>query len=152
MTPTTQAQPVPGLADLYEADETAWLEESVRLIRAGRPADLDYENLAEFLESMAKRDRREVESRLIVLLTHLLKWQAQPTDRSKSWRLTVIEQRRQLTMLFRSKTLRNHAGATLGESYRAAVEQAAVETDLPESAFPTDCPVTLDQILTEELP
>ena len=56
---------------LYEQDETAWLELSARFIREGRSEELDLENLEEFLDATAKRDRREVESRLAVLLAHL---------------------------------------------------------------------------------
>ena len=51
-----------ALADLYEPDETAWLEESSRLIRAGQLDELDYENLASYLDDMARSDRREVET------------------------------------------------------------------------------------------
>ena len=152
MTPTTQTPPAPRLADLYEADETAWLEESVRLIRAGRVAELDYENLAEFLESMARRDRREVTSRLRVLIAHLLKWRYQPDGGARSWRVTIVTQRQELLFDLASKTLRNHAEATLQDVYRSAVKVAASETDIDAKAFPQDCPFTLDQILTEELP
>lgn len=152
MTPTTHTPPALGLVDLYEADETAWLEESVRLIRAGRSADLDYDNLAEFLESMAKRDRREVESRFMVLIAHVLKWHYQPDRRGRSWKATVTTQRERLKRLLAGKTLRNHAEETLQDVYRSAVNIAADQTGIERTTFPQDCPFTLDQILTEELP
>ena len=57
------------LSSLYEADETAWLEAMADLVRRRRYEDLDFENLGEYLADMARRDRREVESRLTVLLT-----------------------------------------------------------------------------------
>ena len=72
------------LAALYEADETAWLEATADLVRRGLYDQLDTENLSEYLSDMAKRDRREVESRLIVLLAHVLKWVHQPDRRSGS--------------------------------------------------------------------
>ncbi|HKM81947.1 MAG TPA: DUF29 family protein, partial [Candidatus Acidoferrum sp.] len=62
------------LPALYERDETAWLEAMAELARDGRAEDLDLGHLAEYLFDMARRDRREVESRLAVLLSHLLKW------------------------------------------------------------------------------
>ena len=77
-------KPTEKLADLYEADETAWLDAMAESIRKGRLDDLDYAHLAEYLEDMAKRDRREVKSRLTVLAAHVLKWQHQPKKRSRS--------------------------------------------------------------------
>ena len=52
------------------------------MIRQGRLAEVDLEHVAEEIEDMGKRDRREVRSRLIVLMMHLLKWQLQPELRS----------------------------------------------------------------------
>ena len=140
-----------SLAALYEADETAWLEESSQLIRAGRLDELDYENLATYLEDQAKRDRREVNSRLRVLMAHLLKWQYQPEKRSRGWALTVIRQRRQLKRLLASATLQQHAAEVLAEIYPAAVKMAAYQTGLPRSAFPAACPLRLKQIMTQKL-
>jgi len=78
--------------DLYETDETAWLEETSRLIREGRLQELDYPHLQEYLLDMAKRDRREVRSRLIQLIAHILKWQHQLDSRSSSWKRSVFDQ------------------------------------------------------------
>jgi hypothetical protein len=84
------------LGILYEHDETAWLEAMAELIRMGRLDELDYANLAEYLSDMARRDRREVESRLSGLLSHVLKWVHQTDGRSGSWKGTIIEQRQEL--------------------------------------------------------
>ena len=81
---------------MYEFDETAWLEATADLIRNGRVAEVELHTLAEYLTDMAKRDRREVFSRLVILLSHLLKWEYQPDNRSGSWRGTILEQRREL--------------------------------------------------------
>src|SRR2546423_7111340 len=94
---------------LYEQDETAWLEAMAELIRLGRLDEVDYPNLAEYLADMARRDRREVESRLTTLIAHLLKWAHQPDSRSRSWRGTIIEQRQELEGLVGRGVLRNHA-------------------------------------------
>jgi hypothetical protein len=140
-----------ALADLYEPDETAWLEESSRLIRACRVDELDYENLASYLEDMARSDRREVFNRLETLFAHLLKRTYQPDRRSNGWKATVVEQQRQLQRLL-TKTLRRHAEAVLAECYEGAVELAGIETGLPQQHFLATCPYTLDQILTDPLP
>ena len=77
------------LSVMYERDETAWLEAMSALAANGRYAEMDFRNLSEYLADMAKRDRREVFSRLVVLLSHLLKWEHQPERRSGSWRGTI---------------------------------------------------------------
>ena len=138
------------LSALYEADETAWLEAMADLARRGDAAGLDLENLAEFLTDMAKRERREVKSRLAVLLAHLLKWEHQPDRRSGSWRATILEQRQQLADAADRGVLRRHAEDVLVSAYTQAVEVAAAETGLPDAAFPAVCPYTLAAVLTAD--
>jgi hypothetical protein len=131
-------------AALYEADETAWLETTAELIRQGRLGDIDLGSLAEYLTDIARRDRREVFSRLVVLLSQLLKWEYQPDRRSGLWRGTIREQRRELRQLLESGTLRNHATAVLPEAYAEARAQAADEAELDPQVFPAECPWGLD--------
>jgi len=140
------------LPALYERDETAWLEAMAELARDGRAGDLDLGHLAEYLFDMARRDRREVESRLVVLLSHLLKWTYQPDYRSRGWRATVIEQRQELNRLAGRGVLRNHSREVLADVYTEAVERAAAETGAARDRFPAECPYTLDELLTVELP
>jgi hypothetical protein len=142
-------QRTPGAtAALYEADETAWLEATAELIRQGRLGDIDLGSLAEYLTDMARRDRREVFSRLVALLSHLLKWEYQPDRRSGSWRGTIREQRRELRQLLESGSLRNHATAVLPEAYAEARAQAADETELDPEVFPAESPWGLDEAIT----
>lgn len=136
---------------LYERDETGWLEAMAGLIRAGRLDEVDYPNLAEYLADMARRDRREVVSRLSVLIAHLLKWRHQPERRSRSWRATIEVQRQELSELLESGVLRDHAGEVLGKAYANGVRQAAAETGLPDATFPADCPYPLEAVLSEAL-
>src|SRR5271165_6909529 len=125
------AQQTPAAtAALHEVDETAWLEATAELIRNGRLAEVELNTLAEYLTDMAKRDRREVFSRLVVLLSNLLKWEYQPDRRSGSWRGTILEQQRELRQLLESGTLRNHALAVFADAYADARKQAAAETGL----------------------
>ena len=138
------------LHQLYLTDETAWLEAMAELIESGDCAALDFANLREYLTDMAKRDRREVESRLIALLLHILKWEFQPAHRSRSWQASILEQRQELEGLVDRGVLRNHADAVLDDSYRKAVARAAVETGLPAEAFPEDCRYSVDELLAYE--
>ena len=74
---------------LYEKDFFAWTQEQARLIKAKAFDKLDISHLFEEVEDMGNRHADEVESRLSVLLMHLLKWKYQPNLQSKSWQLTV---------------------------------------------------------------
>jgi len=144
------AQPI-SPSVLFDQDETAWLETMAEFIRLGRLDELDYPNLAEYLTDMARRDRREVESRLTVLIVHVLKWTYQPEHRSGSWRATIIEQRQELEGLVSRGVLRNHAEAELEDVYLKAVERAAAETGLAVATFPENCPFTVEQLLSTDL-
>ena len=141
-----------SLAALYLEDETAWLELMATLIRQRQLAGLDLANLANYLSDMAKRDRREVKSRLTTLLVHLLKWEFQKEKRSRSWRTTVLTQRQELGDLAATGVLRAHAESVLTESYANAVARAISETALPKTSFPDACPYTVEQLLAIDLP
>ena len=78
----------------YKQDIVAWANEQAAYIRAGRFDMLDLENIAEEIEDVGKSEQRELESRMAVLIAHLLKWQYQPTHRGVSWELTIKDQRR----------------------------------------------------------
>ncbi len=144
---TTAAVP---LELLYEQDETAWLEEMSVLAANRRFSEMDHRHLSEYLSDMAKRDRREVFSRLVTLLAHLLKWEHQPDRRGESWLGTIFEQRRELRQLLESGVLRNHARAVLAEAYADARKQTAAETGLPRDTFPLDLDHDLDTLLADE--
>lgn len=136
-----------SLSALYERDETAWLEIMADLAANKQFADMDCRHLSEYLSDMAKRDRREVRSRLVVLLCHLLKWEHQPEKQTGSWRATIYTQRLELRDLLDSKTLKNHAEAVLDDAYRDARKLAATETEMKLSKFPGDCPWGVDELL-----
>jgi hypothetical protein len=140
-----------SLTDLYEADETAWLDTTAELIGAGRLSELDYVHLKEYLEDMARRDRREVSSRLKVLLVHVLKSTYQKENRTPSWQNTIDNQQDELEFDMESGVLRNHAEESLAAIYQKAVKNAAAETGLPPATFPAECPWTLDQLLSAEV-
>lgn len=137
-----------ALPELYAEDETAWLDAMADLLGAGAYSELDFASLREYLTDMAKRDRREVESRLVVLVTHVLKWVHQPDQRSRSWQGSIVEQRQELRRLAGRGVLRSHAESVLAEAYQEAVERATVETGLPPEAFPAECAYSVDELLS----
>jgi len=80
-------------------DFALWAAEQATLLRAGRFDRVDVENVAEELEYLGNSQRDEIESRLNVLLAHILKWEFQPDKRSSSWRATLLEQRAQIARI-----------------------------------------------------
>ncbi len=134
----------------YDDDFFAWTRYTAALLREGRLGEVDREHLAEEIEDMGKRDRRVVESRLQVLLAHLLKWRVQPDRRSGSWRATIRTQRTRLELVLRdSPSLRARVPTMLDGAYAKAVAVMTDETGLPIEQFPADCPYTADQVLDE---
>ena len=111
---------------------------------------MDIEHIAEELESMGKRDLRQLRSRLQVLVMQLLKWKYQPERQSKSW-VAIIEHRRDEIegLLLDSPSLRGELDLALGTIYPKAVRDACRETDLPKTIFPKLCPFLMSEILAE---
>ena len=133
----------------YDNDFYAWSVEQARLLRAGEFSAVDIENVAEEIESLGRSDKRGLESRLTVLLMHLLKWQIQSKLRSRSWSGTIIEQRRRIAKLLKeSPSLSPFVNEAMAEAYSDAREAASNETGLPETAFPAECPFTPDEVLS----
>ena len=134
----------------YEADFYQWSLEQARLLRSGEWEAVDVEHLAEEIEDMGKSLRREWESRLKVLIVHLLKWVFQPELRGMSWQLTIQEQRDQLhELLADNPSLKKQMTASLDRMYPRAVKRTALETSLTEETFPTEGPFRLEDILNE---
>jgi len=133
---------------LYERDFYQWLNQQAALLRERRLDELDIVNLREEIEDMGRSEERAIESNLVILLTHLLKYQFQSDQRSSSWRGSIVEHRRRLRRLIgQSPSLRRYARETYAECYADSREQAAAESSLPADAFPPESPFTLEQAL-----
>ncbi len=136
----------------YDTDFFAWTQHQAAALVAGHMSELDLINLAEEIESLGKRDRRELASRLGVLVMHLLKWYYQPDMRQtgQSWRRTIRTQRRDIERLLKqSPSLRRLIADMVEEDFRHMRFDASDETGLPMEAFPDTCPWTIEQILDE---
>ena len=83
----------------YETDFYQWTQQQAGLLKAGRWREIDREHLVEEIETMGRSERAQLETRLGLLLMHLLKWQYQPKLRSRSWLATIKEQRRRVGRL-----------------------------------------------------
>ena len=134
----------------YEQDFYGWAIEQAALLRGGRLSEADFENIAEELDALGRSEKRELVSRLGVLLMHLLKWDAQPVFRGTSWRLTIEEQRRRLHRLLRDNpSFRRLLPESVIDAYGDAIISAARETGNKKQSFPALCPFSLDQIFDD---
>jgi hypothetical protein len=141
----------PASASLYDEDFAVWTAETARLLRAGRFDEIDIEHVAEEIEDMGKRDKRELHSRLTVLIIHLLKWKWQPEKQTRGWQSTLLTQRAELDRLLEdSPSLRHAIAAAIAKVYPAVLKSVVLETGLSASTFPSECPFPPDQILDRE--
>ncbi|HSO81620.1 DUF29 domain-containing protein [Thiocapsa sp.] len=139
------------MASLDEHDIHAWTQQTAELLRQRRFQELDIEHLVAELDTLGRRDRQELVSRLKILLGRLLKWQYQPTHRSGSWRGSILEQRLRIRDLLQDspslKPLLSEAAAT---AYGDGATLASKETGLPPAHFPETQPYALDQLLEDD--
>ena len=147
------------LYELYQENYPAWAEKTAELLKTGQFSELDIEHLLEELASMGASEYNELESRLTILIAHLLKWQFQYQQLSdkwkefdgRSWRSTIIEQRTRIAKRLRkSPGLKANLPEVLLEAYEDALELAIKETRLPAATFPSECPYTIEQLLNDD--
>jgi hypothetical protein len=135
----------------YDTDFYAWANEQAALLRAGKLSDADIAHIAEEIESIGKTEKRELVSRLTVLLAHLLKWRFQSDLRGRSWRLTIKEQRKEVrNHLADNPSLKLSIGDILAMAYDVAMVRAARETAIDEDEFPAACPWTFEQATNDD--
>ncbi len=132
---------------VYERDFYTWTQEQAKLLRQRDLDHLDVDNLLEEIESMVRLERRQLVSRLEVLLVHLLRWRHQPELRSRSGDLTIVEQRRRLQKLLRQNPgLQSHLAKSL-QAYDDATFGAMCETGLPQETFSSVASYSVEQVL-----
>lgn len=135
----------------YEKDFYYWIDKNIELLKQRKFSELDIEILIDELESMAKRDRRELLSRLMVLIAHLLKWEFQPGQRSGNWRGSIWEQRIKIMQLLEdSPSLKNQISESITKAYPNALALAVKETGLADNEFPQSCPYVIEQLLDSD--
>lgn len=135
----------------YDKDFYSWTQEQASLLKSGQLNSLDIPNLIEEIEAMGRSEKRELESRLTVLLLHLLKWTYQEVRRSRSWQLTIDEQRIKFEeVLEENPSLKSHLDDILKQAYRLAIIQASRETNISKSVFPVSCPWELSELIEED--
>ncbi|MBE9202711.1 DUF29 domain-containing protein [Synechocystis salina LEGE 06099] len=135
---------------LYEQDFYAWTQSQAQALNNQQPSLLDWQHLKEEIEALGRQQYRELVSRLAVLLGHLLKWKLQPEQRSRSWFLTIREQRRAIRRhLLQNPSLNSRLPEALEDGFEAGVDLALRETNLPIRVFPEVCPYPLAMVLQD---
>lgn len=142
-------QSLPTSKCLYEQDFYLWIQTTVEQLKENKFNEIDIPNLIEEVESMGRSEKRELKSRLIVLLMHLLKWQYQPEKRSESWRSTITEQRICIEALLEdSPSLKPLLSELFDECYQKARLKASDETGIKINFFPQESPFSQEETLT----
>jgi Domain of unknown function DUF29 len=141
------------VAKLYETDYYQWAKHQAELLQKNDFLAMDIEHLIEELEGMARSDKRELESRLTVLITHLLKWNLQSSlkEHWQGWEKTIIEQRTQLeSLLDKMPSLHSSLEPIMQDAYPYALKWVIRETRLSKETFPSHCPYSVNQLLDHD--
>ncbi|HJU12403.1 MAG TPA: DUF29 domain-containing protein [Candidatus Binataceae bacterium] len=137
-----------------DQDLNAWLMSQAAAVRERDYEAIDWDNLAEEIEAMARSERREVKNRLTIILIHLLKlkFERDQTRRRHGWRSSVIEQRRQIanTLEVSPGLFQGKREEVLVKAYGDARRDAALESQLPTTTFPEECPWLYEQVMDTE--
>src|SRR2546426_12076736 len=99
--------------------------------------------LEELIDALARSEDRELRHCMEVLIVHVLKWKTQPPG-TKSWRLTINEQRRQIAEL-------QQDNPRLSESYIRARWPRYLRVALAKAADEMDQPAAIDTLAWEEV-
>jgi hypothetical protein len=131
----------------YQSDFYSWTQQQAAFLKARQFKELDFENLIEEIESMGASERKELDSRLIELLLHLLKWQYQPERKGSSWEVSIAKQRDGIDkVLHDNPSLKHQLDKRVADCYVYARRYVAIETQLPKVRFPEECPYSLAQL------
>jgi hypothetical protein len=137
---------------LYDSDFALWVKETVSKLKTKELDLVDWENLIEEVESLGKRDKRELKSRLITLFEHLLKRIYVPLpDCYRGWEVTIKRTQSKLKdILADSPSLRGFLETIYLDCYQEAMENMQIEYD---AIFPDVCPFpqNIDVLLTYTL-
>jgi hypothetical protein len=135
-------------ATLYDSDFYTWTAQTAQLLKERRFGELDIEHLIEEIEDLGRSEYRALQSRLEVLLVHLLKVKYQPERHTKSWDLTIEEQYLRMRQLLEENLgLKPKLPEAWAKAWKLALIRAQKETGLDAGVFPSENPFTLEVVL-----
>ena len=139
---------------LYEQDFYLWIQTTLAILRERKLEQLDIENLIEEIDSMGRSEKKELKTRLVVLIEHLLKlqyWTEEKDYNARVWRNTVVEQRRQIAYtLADSPSLKGILNDVFLDCYTDARNDTINKYQLPSTLFPEQPSFSLIQLLNAD--
>ena len=142
-------------AELYERDYYAWILAQVSALRERRIEDIDWENVAEEIEGLAKSEKRGLRNQIARLYEHLLKLAYARGRRleqnRRGWQLTVESACRDIDeLLEESPSLVPKVNELLPRAYESGRIAALIATNLPEKAIPQQPLWTFDKVMDDD--
>ena len=121
---------------LYESDYMLWTQETIAKLKAREFDHVDFESLIEEIEDLGRSYRDELESRLDILLSHILKRLYVPlVNDYNGWERTIREQRKQIRRrLEKSPSLKNYLPEIFDKIWQDALKE--VREDYPQNSSP----------------
>lgn len=143
--------PAPSVQRGPEQDEdlAGWAFHQAMLLRSGQLHLADAVLIAEELEDVGHEQYDKFESALRLLMAHMLKWDHQPQRRSRSWQLTIINNRRRVErLLAKNPSLKSRRDEAVRDAYQDGRAEAYAQTKLPLATFPEECPYSWADLMT----
>ena len=152
------------MSDLYDHDFVQWTEDQAAALRraktAGANLPLDWENLAEEIESLGKSQRAALRSQLRRILRHHFKLDASPAiEPQRGWKESIRDARVEIDDILKdSPSLRREIGRLIKEQTPIAADLATAdlgghgESPDPVQARLKTGGFTADQVLGDWFP
>ena len=134
----------------HNKDFYGWALHTAQLIKDKKMDQIDTDSLIEELEDMGGSNENQLINRFAILIAHLLKWEYQPTIRSRSWEATIEEQRNKINRLIRKNpSLKPKILEAIEEGFLDSRSIIKKDTPLDLSILPKICPYTFDQLVSD---
>jgi hypothetical protein len=157
-----------NLKEIYEQDFYLWVMENLRLLKNKEYDLVDWENLLEEIEDMARRELRGLINLMAVIMEHLYKWEhfRETKCMESKWKKSIINARTDMVKLFKdapSLKAKAQEKEILQRAWEDAVlnliawfkwnEKLALRyfgTFPTKEDFPKECPYSFEQIMEYE--
>ena len=140
------------LRKLYQTDDLAWYEMTLKIIYSHDLQKLDLESLTEVLEDLVRNKKRSGESFLEQIIRHLLVieyWETERDYNDRHWGSEIVNFRNQLEIDM-TTNLYQYLAENIEKIYKRAVKYVIVKTGLKKDKFPAQCPYTIEQLINSD--